>query len=51
MIAAARRTYFFPDTQLEKLEKFKRRSGLAVSEIIRRAVDPFLTDANRTVKK
>jgi hypothetical protein len=37
-----RRSYFFPEAQLKKLEKLSRQSGLSVAELIRRAVDAYL---------
>lgn len=46
-----RRTYFFPDAQLKKLEKLSRKTGLAVAELIRRAVDAYLSNIKRTRQK
>jgi predicted DNA-binding protein len=43
-----RRTYFFPEAQLKRLEKLSRKTGLAVADLIRRVVDAYLSDINRT---
>jgi predicted DNA-binding protein len=39
-----RRTHFFPDAQLKKLAKVSRKTGLAVADIIRRAIDYYLEE-------
>jgi metal-responsive CopG/Arc/MetJ family transcriptional regulator len=45
-----RRTYFFPEAQLKKLEKLSRKLGISVSEIIRRAIDNLLDGQSRQRK-
>lgn len=34
--------YFLPEQQIEALKKLSEKTGLSVSELIRRAIDAFL---------
>lgn len=37
-----RKNYYFPEQQIKKLQEMSNKTGLSVSEIIRRAIDFFL---------
>lgn len=40
--SVVRKNYYFPEQQIKKLQEMSNKTGLSVSEIIRRAIDFFL---------
>lgn len=40
--SVVRKNYYFPEQQIKKLQEMSNKTGLSISEIIRRAIDFFL---------
>ena len=44
---AKRMNFYLSDQEIEKLKKLSQRTGLAASEIVRRAIDEYFKQAEK----